>query len=256
MAGEPERARSASDVTLRDDDPLAVAATSALRAGDAETLGRLLSEHPGLARGHIENRGGRGGSRTLLHVYADWPGNHPHPREIVAALRGAGADLNAPFLGAHAETALHWAASNDDVDLIDALLDAGADLEAPGSVIGGGAPLADATAFGQWRAAERLLEHGARSTFFEAAVMGLTDQLEGELAAAPGPGADEITHALWGACHGGRQEAAARLLERGADINWIGWDDLTALDVAERSDASELVEWLRERGGRSAADLA
>jgi hypothetical protein len=81
MAGAPERARSASDVTLRDDDPLAVAATSALRAGDAETLGRLLSEHPGLARGRIESRGGRGGSRTLLHVYADWPGNRPHPRE-------------------------------------------------------------------------------------------------------------------------------------------------------------------------------
>lgn len=256
MAGDPERARSASDLTLRDDDPLAVAATTAVRAGDAETLGRMLAEYPGLARGRIESRGGRGGSRTLLHVYADWPGNRPHPREIVAVLRGAGADLDAPYLGAHAETPLHWAASNDDVELIDALLDSGADLEAPGSVIGGGAPLADATAFGQWRAAERLLQRGARASFFEAAVMGLTDRIEAELAATPGPGADEITHALWGACHGGRQAAAALLLERGADINWIGWDDLTALDAAERSEARGLVEWLRERGGRSAAELA
>ena len=186
MAGEPERARSASDVTLRDDDPLAVAATSALRAGDAETLGRLLSEHPGLARGRVESREGGGGSRTLLHVYADWPGNHPHPREIVAALRGAGADLNAPFLGAHAETALHWAASNDDVDLIDALLDADADLEAPGSVIGGGAPLADATAFGQWRAAERLLLEACP------AAQSLVDQGERDIAALGANEDDEL----------------------------------------------------------------
>ena len=197
-----------------------------------------------------------GGSRTLLHVFADWPGNRPNPRAIVALLHGAGADLDAPFLGAHAETALHWAASNDDVELIDALLDAGAELEAPGSVIGGGAPLADATAFGQWRAAERLLERGARASFFEAAVMGLTDRLEAELAARPEADADQLTRALWGACHGGRQAAAALLLERGADINWVGWDDLTALDAAGRSGADELVQWLRERGGRSASERA
>ncbi|HMG99721.1 MAG TPA: hypothetical protein VK546_12415, partial [Gaiellales bacterium] len=106
--------------------------------------------------------------------------------------------------------------------------------------------------------ARRRAPPGARRSLdlFEAAVMGLTDELQGKLAAAPGPGADEVTHALWGACHGGRQAAAALLLERGADINWIGWDDLTALDVAERSDASELADWLRERGGRSSADLA
>jgi hypothetical protein len=66
--------------------------------------------------------------------------------------------------GAHGETALHWAASSDDVEVRDALLDAGADLEAPGSVIDGGTPLADAVAFGQWNAARRLLERGATRT--------------------------------------------------------------------------------------------
>jgi ankyrin repeat protein len=256
MPADPERARPAPDLTLREDEPLAAAVTTALRAGDAETLRGLLAEHPGLARGRIESRRPRGGSRTLLHVFADWPGNRPNAGEIVAVLQAAGADLDAPYLGGHAETALHWAASSDDVELIDALLDAGADLEAPGSVIGDGAPLADATAFGQWRAAERLLERGARATFFEAAVMGLTDRLEAQLAATPGPDADELTHSLWGACHGGRQDAAALLLARGADPNWVGWDDLTALDAAERSGASALVEWLRERGGRSASELA
>jgi ankyrin repeat protein len=40
------------------------------------------------------------------------------------------------------ETPLHWAASNDDVELVDALLDHGAGVEAPGSVIGGLGPIA------------------------------------------------------------------------------------------------------------------
>ena len=37
--------------------------------------------------------------------------------------------------GAHAETPLRWAASSDDVEVLDALVEAGADVEAPGSVI-------------------------------------------------------------------------------------------------------------------------
>jgi len=56
-------------------------------------------------------------------------------------------------------------ASRDDVELIDAFLDAGADIEAPRSVIGSGTQLADATAFGQWRPAERVLSYGVLATF-------------------------------------------------------------------------------------------
>jgi ankyrin repeat protein len=57
----------------------------------------------------------------------------------VAVLVAAGADPNAPGLpgDGHQETPLHWAASNDDVELVDALLDFGASVDAPGSVIGG-----------------------------------------------------------------------------------------------------------------------
>ena len=44
------------------------------------------------------------------------------------------------------------------------LLDAGANIEARGGVIGGGTPLDDAWAFGQWNAARRLVERGARPT--------------------------------------------------------------------------------------------
>ena len=247
-------------IELCEDDPAAVAATTALHRGDVDATSRLLAEHSQLARARIVSGRERGGSRTLLHLFADWPGKRPNAREIVALLHAAGADLDAACNGPHSETALHWAASSDDVDLIDALLDLGADLEARGAVIGGGTAIADATAFGQWRAAERLIERGAHTNLFESAVMGLNERVEAELAAPPIPSTAEITQALWGACHGDRQDTAALLLEHGADINWIGWDNLTPLDAAERTaaergNASTLAGWLRERGARSAADL-
>lgn len=87
-------------------------------------------------------------SRTLLHNVTDWPGHFRNGAATVALLIAAGADVNARFAGPHTETPLRWAASSDDVEVLDALLDAGADIEAPGAVIGGGSPLRDATAFG------------------------------------------------------------------------------------------------------------
>jgi hypothetical protein len=248
-------------VELYEDEPLAIAATSALQRGDVEETSDLLAAHPELARARIVSRRPRGGSRTLLHLFADWPGKRPNAREIVSLLQAAGADLDATCNGPHSETALHWAASSDDVELIDALLDAGADLEARGAVIAGGTAIADATAFGQWRAAERLLERGAHANLFESAVMGLNDRVEAELAATPAPDAEQVTQALWGACHGGREDTAAFLLEHGAKINWVGWDALTPLDAAERSAVerglpSALPGWLRARGARSASELA
>ncbi|HVY60706.1 MAG TPA: ankyrin repeat domain-containing protein, partial [Planctomycetota bacterium] len=122
----------------------AAAAVAAIRGGDVEALRRLLAAEPGLARARPD------GVRTLLHVATDWPGHRPGGPEAIAILVAAGAQVDAPFAGpAHAETALHWAASNDDVAALDALLDRGANIEAPGGVIGGGTPLADAVAFGQ-----------------------------------------------------------------------------------------------------------
>jgi uncharacterized protein len=233
------------------DDPLAKAAAEAVVAGDVEAVAKLLEEHPELATARVVD----GGERTLLHLFADFPGHRPRPREMVALLQAAGADVNAPYVGeSHSETALHWAASNDDLGLIDALLDAGADLEAPGAIIGGRTPIADATAFGQWQAADRLLARGARTNLFEAAALGLNDRLKDELSASPDP--REVTAAFWGACHGGRQSTASQLLSRGAELNWVGYDELTAVDAAERSGANRLAAWLRKRGGRSAAELA
>jgi ankyrin repeat protein len=214
-------------------------AIDAIHAGDVEGLRELLRENPGLANARID------GKRTLLHVATDWPGHFPNGAATVVALIEYGADVNPPFVGKHQETALHWAASSDDVAVLDALLDHGANIEAGGGVIGGGTPLSDAVAFGQWNAARRLVERGARVNLWQAAALGMMGEVEAGCVQAT---SEEITNAFWCACHGGQRETAEYLLKRGADLNWIGHDGLTPIDAAKRSGASELLEWLRTLG--------
>ncbi len=238
--------------TIPTDDPVAIAAVHAIHTGDVPSLKRLLEEHPGLATTTLGTAGAKGMTRSLLHVVTDWPGHFPNGAVTVAVLVDAGADVNAEFTGPHHETPLHWAASSDDVEVLDALLDAGADIEARGAVIAGGTPVADATAFGQWNVARRLVERGASTNLWESATLGLMDRVEAYFTGEPPPSADDVTHAFWGACHGGQLAAAQYLGERGADVNWVGWDDLTPLDAARRSDAGSVIKWLHTQGARSA----
>ena len=102
-------------------------------------------------------------SRTLLHIATDWPGHFPNTAATIRLLIAHGANVHESFSGPHSETPLHWAASNNDLAALDALLDAGADIEASGGLIGNGTALADAVAFGQWDAARRLISRGARA---------------------------------------------------------------------------------------------
>jgi len=183
-----------------------------------ELLQRLLNENPGLATSRIGD--GRM-SRTLLHAATDWPGHFPNNAATVALLVEAGAEVDARFAGPHTETALHWAASSDDVEVLDVLLDQGADIEANGGVIGEGTPLADAVAFGQWKAAVRLVERGAEADLWQAAALGLIDRVKEQFADDTAPSTSEVTNAFWCACHGGQQETTEYLLERGADLNWV-----------------------------------
>ncbi len=210
----------------------------AIRTGDVEALKRLLTADPSLVSKRPD------GERTLLHIATDWPGHFPNVGETIAELVACGAEVNAQFCGAHTETPLHWAASSDDLDALNALLEHGADIESTGAVIDGGTPLADAVAFRQWRAANRLIEWGARATIWQAAALGLMDRLEEYLAADPRPSADVITNAFWNACHGGQLEAARRLKACGADLNWIGHDQLTPLAAAAGNGNQAVTEWL------------
>lgn len=244
-------------LSLLESDPRAAALLGAIRAGDVGSLARLLRDNPGASRTVIERPCATGPSffYPLIAAAADWPGNYPRVTATITTLLADGADVNARCAGKHHETALHWAASCDDVDALDALLDAGADIEASGAVIAGGTPLDDAVAFAQWRTARRLFERGARLALWHAAALGLLDRVrqhfaEGEPAARyPWAGAssprDAVQVAFWAACHGAQQPAAAYLLERGADPSWRSpWDRLTPLEAARRSSAIRVVEWL------------
>jgi hypothetical protein len=237
--------------------PLAKDAIRAIQTGNIPALQQLLTDHPSLATARVGDESRGGTARTLLHVATDWPGHFPNGAAIVSILAAAGADVNAPFTGPHAETPLHWAASSNDVTVLDALLDAGADIEAQGAVLGGGPPLTDATGFRQWAAAHRLVARGARTTLGDAASLGLQDRLEEFFAGTrTAPTEAEINRAFWWACHGGQQTAAAYLLDRGADVNWVPpWEDATPLDAAEGAKAPALVAWLRARDGRTVREL-
>lgn len=202
-------------VTLHTEEPLAAALVEVIHTGDASALKRLLAENPGLSTARLGDDDPKGMSRTLLHVATDWPGHFPNGAATVAALVEAGADVNARFRGPHRETPLHWAASSDDVEVLDALIDAGADLEADRGVIGGGTPLSDAWGFGQWRAARRLVARGAKTTLTDAATLGLIDRIEIYSRSVTPPTEEEINRAFWGACHGGQQDCAAYFLEKG-----------------------------------------
>jgi uncharacterized protein len=244
-------------LNIQADDARAVALAAAIRSGDVETLQQQLRENPALATARVID--GRGVSRTLLHIVADWPGHFPNGSHTVAILVAAGADVNARVIHSDShgspETALHWAASSDDVAVLDALLDGGADIEAPGAVFTGGTPMSDAVVFGQWRAARRLAERGSTTTIWQAAALGLLDRVRDFCSIEPRPAPEQITNSFWHACRGGQQPTAEYLLDRGADLNWVGHDDKTPCDAAEEYGDDHLIRWLRARGARCAAEL-
>src|SRR6185436_5488804 len=115
----------------------------AIRTGDLASLRRLLSDNPDLASAVISRRARPNSepfSYPLIGAAVDWPGHFPNVKSTIETLVAAGADVNAPCSGPHAEAPLHGPASSDDVEALDALLDAGADIEVPGAVIAGGTP--------------------------------------------------------------------------------------------------------------------
>ncbi|HLH53192.1 MAG TPA: ankyrin repeat domain-containing protein [Verrucomicrobiae bacterium] len=229
----------------------------AVRQGSVEALKKLLDANPDLARARIV--GQKGGSRTLLHVVTDWPGFFPQGPATVRLLSAAGADLNASAdEDKPGETPLHWAASSDDVEVAEALVACGANIEPQGGSIAGGTPLENAVGYGCWRVGYMLVNRGARmEKLWIAAAMGRTARVESFFAANPAPAGQVINQAFWHACQGGHRRTAEYLLSRGADVNWKpDYANETALEIAERAPDTgrqALVNCLRELAAKPMA---
>ena len=233
---------------LRADDELAAAVTTAIHGGRIADLRRLLDAHPHLANAEIPTS--TGAARTPILIATDWPGHFPGVAATIAALAAAGADVNAR-LPPHPrdpncmETPLHQAASSNDVAAIDALLDAGADINATGAIFTAGGPLSDAVVFANWEGARRLVERGAQVEWWQAAALGLLDIVRARWDEQPQPTREEITRAFWHACRGAQAGTAEYLLAHGADPQWVGWDGKTPVRVAEESGNAGFIDWLR-----------
>src|SRR5215469_2908422 len=207
---------------IANSDQVAIELRLAVHAGDVEAVRRLLRADPALANARIG--GGTDGRATTLHLVTDWPGYFPRGPEIVRLLIDAGADPNALTTGKGSEpgpgseTPLHYAASSDDVDVAEALIDGGADIEVPDGSIG--TPLDNAIGYGCWHVARLLVTRGVRvDKAWHAAGLGLLGRLD-ELLGTASFTAEQVSQAFWHACAAGQRRAAERLLAAGADLNW------------------------------------
>ena len=236
-------------ITLADDDPMAARFVLAIRTGNTAAVRHLLKDNPRLAQARIS---ARGGTRTSLHIVTDWPGYFPQGPQMASLLIAAGAEVDAVSTPDPPETPLHWAASGDDVDVAEVLIDAGADMEKPHGSIG--TPLDNAIGYSCWHVARLLAARGARiDKLWHAAPLGMLTRLE-ELLAEDST-EDEISQAFWHACAGGQRRAAELLLDEGASLDWIpAYAKGTPLDAASSLGTRQenVIAWLREIGAPTA----
>jgi uncharacterized protein len=245
----PDRPGAGSPLTLPPGDAVAEELFVAIQSGDLEILRRLLVNRPELASARMI--GHKGGWSTPLHTAAGWPGYYRNAPAAVGILIEAGADPNDDTGGDRPETPLHWAASNDDLEVAVALIDGGANLETPGGSIG--TPLDNAIGYACWNVARLLVERGAIvEKPWQAAALGMLNRLEQVLGDDPDP--TEVSQAFWHACAGAQRRAAEYLLGRGADLNWVpDYAAGTPLDSASGNGTrrENVLTWLRDLGALS-----
>ena len=238
---------------LATDDPVAVEVTAAIHRGDTEALAALLRDHAQLSTSADRRR--------LLLAHAA-PRAHRLAR---ASSERRGDGRSAGRRGSRRRTrdssvatprpALHWAASCDDVDVLDALLDRGAGHRCRRSRDRRGHAIArcDCVRSVGCRASARRARCGDEALAGGDARIARPRRDRARRTAGD---REEVTEAFWAACHGGHRATAERLLAEGAEINWVGWDDLTPLDAASREGADEVVAWLASIGGVDRAKLS
>jgi len=234
----------------------AVELATAIRVGDLDSVERLLASDADLASARL---GGGRGTETPLHVVAGWPGYYPNGPEIAFLLIQSGAVVDARTTGPDpadsGETPLHWAASNDDVDVARVLVDGGAYLEAPDGSIG--TPLENAIGYACLGVARLLVERGAKvEKLWTAGALGMVQRLR-ELVGSGQFGPEDVSQGFWHACAAGQRRAAEFLLDHGADLNWVpDYSSGTPLDATQGRGTQQenVITWLRERGARSAEE--
>lgn len=244
-------------------DPLFREAVSAINAGDVTALEHLLAEHPELLRDRLDSPGdwlrkqvGDALDGFFQRPYLLWfvaedpvrngrlPGNIAQvARAIIQAAEREGVDtLQEQLDYALRLVAWSWIARQCDVQLalIDVLIDAGA---SPGDTI-----THDALVNGNFTAAGRLVERGARLTLATALCLERWDDVA---RLAPTASARDEQVGLVLAALNGKAEALARLLALGVDLNAYSTDiytHATALHHAVCSGSLEAVKILVEGG--------
>lgn len=237
------------------------AAAEAIVAGDTATLKRLLNEYPEL----IQAKSSREHRSTLLH-YVSANGVESYrqitPKNIVAItklLLDSGADIHAEAdvygggcdtLGLVA-TSAHPRIAGVQLELMQSLIDRGAEINKPGSTGNNHSPVMGCLANGCPEAAQYFADRGAHLGLVEAAGLGRLDTVKTFFDAAGRPHAGistkEINEAFRYACGYGSVEVAKFLLDCGSDIAGSSGDDQTGLHYAALGGHLEVVKLLLAR---------
>jgi hypothetical protein len=237
-------------------------AVDAVVAGDLNLLGRLLREDPGLTRARSE----RPHHATLLHyVGANGVENErqktpANVADVAKFLLAAGAEVDAEAdlyggglttLGL-AATSVHPERAGVQEELLQVLIDHGAQLEHPraggnehGVVIG-------CLENGRRRAAEFLARSGAKLDLESAAGVGLLDAVRGFFRGdgllVEGASRAQMQRGFLWACEYGRLDVVEFLLERGADLKDMVDTDETGLHWAVIGGHLPVIQLLLARG--------
>lgn len=233
-------------------------AADAIIEGDLTTLKRLLREGPALARA----RSAREHGATLLH-YVSANGVEGYrqktPKNIVAIAEtllsaGAEVDQEADVYGGGATTlglvatSIHPYRAGVQNELIQILLDHGAEIDHRTTAGKRQSSVMSALANGRREAAEYLAERGAHLNLQAAAGVGRLDVVkrffndDGTRKTKTGP--KQVQMALLYACSWGRNNVVEFLLEKGVDLNDGGSDGQTPLHCAVISGQLETVKLL------------
>ena len=238
------------------------AAADAIVSGDADTLRKLLCDHPGLAR----ERSTREHRSTLLHyVSANGIENFRQKTpqnivEIATLLLDAGAEVDAESdaygggcttLGLVA-TSIHPEQAGVQIALLRTLLERGARLDRPSSAGNRHSIVTGCLANGQPKAAEFLANLGAPVDLEGAAALGRLAEVKSYFdeygALRPHTSRQQMESAFEYACWYGQKEVVEFLLERGVDRGWCDTNGKTGLHCAAYGAHVDLVALLLQHG--------